>query len=633
MIILYEKDTTSFSNNGICILDPVSCEVHEVVGGQYELELQHPLDDLGKHLMLTEERLIKAPVPPTFIPETIMPQLDVIKTTEQVTLYSKVPVTKYNNPNWRILRTVAANQGAYTYVGSSYYNAGAVVLALGGGVFRAKTGNLNSPTSSPDWEFLGGINDVNSTVDGGSVVATLAANTKVYKIADAAGGTYINVRTQDGKTGFISAESCTTTTEHYQETIPSQTITEQVFRIYEVASDDDNALLTVRAKHISYDYARNGLYECKVTNVTPAEAIAAIQSAYMMDESRRIACNISSGEITGDWSFKNPLNALLDPDNGLLKAMNAKLIRNNDDFFLLDDSTPVNGISIEYGVNMQGVRWSRNIENTVTRIIPRSGNSENGYIYIENGGRISGGSVQDQGKNYVESEIADTFAKPIILPLNCSYTVGQEYEQPDGTKVTYDESTVKAKMLQDALDKFIKDGVDGADISLDVEFILMGDTEEYKQYRGLQRVNLYDMITVKTGRSGIVARARVIEYYWDCLTNRYNRVVVGKIDSFSKRIPGYRVVNESVTYEKLSPDLINRILTDNASASTNTGGGGSSAGGDANPVVSNAVSDYAATLTYALNKLVVYDGSIWRCTTAISTPEAWDATHWTKITS
>ena len=77
MIILYEKDTTSFSNNGICILDPVSCEVHEVVGGQYELELQHPLDDLGKHLMLTEERLIKAPVPPTFIPETIMPQLDV----------------------------------------------------------------------------------------------------------------------------------------------------------------------------------------------------------------------------------------------------------------------------------------------------------------------------------------------------------------------------------------------------------------------------------------------------------------------------------------------------------------------------------------------------------------------------
>ena len=40
--------------------------------------------------------------------------------------------------------------------------------------------------------------------------------------------------------------------------------------------------------------------------------------------------------------------------------------------------------------------------------------------------------------------------------------------------------------------------------------------------------------------------------------------------------------------------------------------------------------EYDATDTYALGALVVYDGNLYRCSTAITTAEAWTAAHWTE---
>ena len=61
------------------------------------------------------------------------------------------------------------------------------------------------------------------------------------------------------------------------------------------------------------------------------------------------------------------------------------------------------------------------------------------------------------------------------------------------------------------------------------------------------------------------------------MRKRYESINVGNINNFNKRIPGYRVVNESITYEKLSPDLIRRLRTQNGASGS--GEGGTSPGG------------------------------------------------------
>ena len=41
---------------------------------------------------------------------------------------------------------------------------------------------------------------------------------------------------------------------------------------------------------------------------------------------------------------------------------------------------------------------------------------------------------------------------------------------------------------------------------------------------------------------------------------------------------------------------------------------------------------YDATKTYAVDDQVTYDGKVYKCSTAIATPEAWTAAHWTEVT-
>lgn len=61
MITIYESNTTDFNNNGITVLtDCISCNIIEELNGQYELELEYPLDERGKWQYLLEDNIIKA---------------------------------------------------------------------------------------------------------------------------------------------------------------------------------------------------------------------------------------------------------------------------------------------------------------------------------------------------------------------------------------------------------------------------------------------------------------------------------------------------------------------------------------------------------------------------------------------
>ena len=49
-------------------------------------------------------------------------------------------------------------------------------------------------------------------------------------------------------------------------------------------------------------------------------------------------------------------------------------------------------------------------------------------------------------------------------------------------------------------------------------------------------------------------------------------------------------------------------------------------------VLSNLAGLYDSTLTYTVGEVVIYNNKLYRCSTAITTPEAWDSTHWTQTT-
>jgi len=568
MICLFKKDEASFTNNGLCVLSPTVCTVFEEAGGSYVLHMEHPMDEDGKFLLLQEEMIIRAPVPKRVIPQITLPQVKVWKTTEQADLYSSLPYYKANEVS-DVVKNVRARPGDYAWNVSQAYNKGAVVT-YSGDIYTALQYNFAViPTStSAVWSYMTTVSGGSgSTYIPGTVIETLAANTQIAKVADY-NAQFMQVRTMLGVTGYIERSKCEETeSETSGQVIDGRTITEQLFRIFRVESEEDTHSITVEAKHISYDFRGNTLRDCTVTEADPMTAVSMLHGSLALPDDRLIVTNVTGKKITEDWSFLNPVNVMLDPESGLLHRLGAALIRDNADFFMLDNSTPRKGITIRYGVNMTGVRWSRDSENVVTRIMPRCNNGAEGYLYLEN--------------MYVDSSIIGEYAFPRIEVLDCDCTVGEEYEKQDGTKEKWTEQTARAKMLEEAQARFSKDHADGVEVSLEVNFLLLGDTEEFKQYKGLQDVCLYDEIQVITGKTGIKATAQVSEYEFDSILERYNYIKIGEVSSFSRRIPGYRVVRNSITYDKLSADLISRIRSANASGSTDSGSQGATPSGGA----------------------------------------------------
>ena len=72
MLCDYAPDCTDFSGNGLGTISPSSALVKETLNGEYELEVVHPLDDVGKWHRLVEGNIIRAPVPAGATPQVAL---------------------------------------------------------------------------------------------------------------------------------------------------------------------------------------------------------------------------------------------------------------------------------------------------------------------------------------------------------------------------------------------------------------------------------------------------------------------------------------------------------------------------------------------------------------------------------
>ena len=549
----------------LCELEPTVCEITEEAAGQYELYMEHPEDKYGKFKLLEEFCVIEAPVPKNVIPEIELPPAELLTVSDTADFWKKLP--QYKNTGGAEIKKIRENPAQYQWYSSRGFNAGSYCV-YNGGIYQANEFTIGDiPGISPKWTWKAPLypqSDQPTYIAGEKYSPGLSVGSYVTKLADF-NASYAQIRDSLGRVGYILKSALTLDTTE-SEVIPQQTITTQLFRIYRVYSDDSSHIVKVNAKHISYDFQGNKIMDCAFEEAEPINAIAMMQGQLMYEDDRRIACQFVSDEddsykISKDWSFKNPINAMLDNDEGIVPALDAKLIRNNNDFFILKDVGIDTGITLEYGVNLRGVSWTRDVEEVVSRVIPRCMTEDDDYLYLEHGGTWTDEYMTEWVENneiYVDSAISDDFPYPIIEILDCNFKVGEKYTPHNSTtEVTRTIASCREEMLMEAQKRFMDDKCDGMEISVTVEFVLLGDTEEYKQYRGLQHVNLYDFVTIKTKHFTI--SARVTAYVYNCLTGRYNAIRVGNVSMFAKRVPGFRVVKESITYDKLSPGLIRQI--------------------------------------------------------------------------
>ena len=550
-ICLFPPNATDFSDNGIAVLSPFSCVVHEEAGGDYSIQMEHPMDVHGLWTLIQEESLIRCPVPEKYTPRVVLPAVALWRVTaESAPLYSVLPTyTKAKTDVDAVINDPSIWQWQY----AQEYTPGELVV-MGGGIYRCvRPVQYISPTSGSDaWRFIvnvdgtGGSTSPQYIYNAGTIAETLTTGEIISYLGDY-NGSYIRARSLRGVAGYVRrADAAQTQDDSGQTVIQARHITTQVFRVQSITVNADIRTVSVYATHISYDLGANRLYDCQVTEASPASALAIMQGATVNPDSRLIVCPVESPLITQDWSWGNPISALLDPDTGMVPTLRAQLIRDNADFFIIGNDNPPEGPTLEYGKNLLGISWEKALDDVVTRVLPR--------------GEKADGTALLLPELFVDSPNSDQFALVYTEILNVGCKIGSEITHADGRKQTLTEDDCYQMMRTAAQNRFDLDQADAVTVQLSVNVLLLGDTEEYKQYRGLQRLHLYDAVPIKYGPAGFAARAQISEYSWDAVPRRYQSISVGKIFSFGGRtVAGYNVADGAITYNKLSPGAVKKI--------------------------------------------------------------------------
>ena len=567
-VSLFEADTdyNAYINNmqlnkGMCELSPLSCVVTEEAGGEYGLTMVHPYDKDWKWQLLAVDRLIKASVPVMHLPEVTYAGTIPFQANTSANLYSKVESTALREDLDYWIRYRPAD---LEWEKKKEYTAGDYVIcnvadvehsSIARKIFQAAEDNSGIKPASEDddgvWTDKGNLYDRHVPTDDGVVLATIPQGEVVMRLGEMIDD-FIYVERSNGQRGFVHSSDFTIVASGgFTVSYGSRRIDQQFFRIYELVYDDDEQIVTAKARHVSYDSRKNALYRCVVRDETAQNAIASIVGK-RVDETLplTIVTDLIDDDITADWSFFNPVKAILDPEEGLAGKTKAKVIRDNGTFYLLQNTDNSHGFVIQYGKNLLGVNYIVNYDDVVTRVMPVANDGFDGWLYTN--------------PPYFDAPNIGEFSHPRIEVMESEFYVGMEYVKANGNKVTMTEPQVLLKMEKEAGKRFSRDKINQGNVQLDVDFLMLGDTEEYKQYKNLETLNLYDTVIVKTGPSGftLTNMLQVSGYEYDAILERYNKINlswnVNKKRKFGS-VGGHILADHGIGFNKLSQSLRRRL--------------------------------------------------------------------------
>ena len=521
MIELFSRGTTDFSKRGIT-LAAQSADVNFQNDGRYDLDIVMPYNAV---INIDYGMILRCPVPKQHVGAITLGTVEyweIASGQSNVPLYKTVPVTNIvRYENWQYGKEYAIGDKV-SYDNKNYQAATAIVDVL----------TTAPPVSLPNnWTEI-----ARTKTTGGGTLNTLNAGDQIVKTGDF-NSTYMKAADTSGHEGFIQISKCIDLSESETKVIPAQDISEQSFTITEIKKSTDGKTVSIHAEHISYDLGKVIVGDCNISRATPATALLFLQGAMMTDYAGELYTNLTGDDalITADFSWKNAQNAILDPKGGFLQATTGHLLRNDLNVFLLAEEEANPRYRISYGVNMKSVRWTGDVGNIVTRIYPIAQNEDGSTLLLP--------------ELYIDTVRTVPFIRPEVL--NTGLKVGQKEKQEDGSEIELDVDTVFSRMREAANNRFTVDECDKAELTLEVDWEHLPDTEEYKEYAALQNAAPGDWALVIAGPLGINETIQLTGYTFDAILGRYKKGTFGK-KKVSSSVPGYALANGAVSSRTLA---------------------------------------------------------------------------------
>lgn len=493
-IPIYEADCTDFSTNGLGFLLPTECTVEEKANGLYELTLVQPITDDYRWTQAVNGRLLKAVCPARESPIYEQDVESATTVTQSIYKVTRDSIELQQGPSYESKRLARYNRGTEV----------------------------------------------------------------IYHDQSATGNWYLVTIREGGQSGYMRSYFLRHDRDITQTVAPEKPVgregvkvtisREQLFRIYSVENDTETGLQTVKAMHIFYDQRNAVLNETyEPDKVSAAEAARHIMAGLSDQMGFTLHCDRLTGEISGKYDYCSPVEAWLDPDEGILAQAKGVMFRDNYDIYLLPDTPRDMGVTIRRGKNLIGVTVTTDDTDAVTRIIPCGKDKDGDPLFLNYAKDKNKSTVPGAKVFYIESPHVDDYALPRTKKIDYDVKV-----DPKGDFKT--NAAARAELERLAYEDF-ENGCDLPTYGMDVDFVLLGQNtdDDLAEWAKLQGVHMFDMVTVIDETINLTSKVRVTSYVWNVLSEQYENLTLGVVGSDEQTIYSYNLPTGGISGTKIAP--------------------------------------------------------------------------------
>lgn len=274
----------------------------------------------------------------------------------------------------------------------------------------------------------------------------------------------------------------------------------QLFRVYN--SDVDMLGNPVfYARHIFYD-----LLDYFIEDTRPT-GNGDVAISKILENTPFTGTSDITNQGTAYYQMISPVKAILGADNSFIKIWGGELERDNFQVRIKNHIGEDRGVSIRYRKNLTGLRLVTDLSGVATKIMP-TGLKEDGQTLLK------------LPEKYVKSPLIGSYVNEKVTRIHYS-------------DIKVDEETSESQALQalrDAANLEFENGLDKPQVTATAEFVALQDTEEYKEFSILESVYLGDSVNVHHEDLNIDLATKVIEYEFDALSKRYDKVTLGNVN-------------------------------------------------------------------------------------------------------
>jgi phage minor structural protein len=279
---------------------------------------------------------------------------------------------------------------------------------------------------------------------------------------------------------------------------PDQFREPQLFRVCKISKPSLNGIVNIYAQHISYDLSGIPVAPFTADGVAMAldglksNAVAPCPFTFWTDKGTSAKFTVPQPS-----SIRSRLGGV---EGSILDVFGGEYEFDNFTVKLHNNRGMDRGVSIRYGKNLLSLKQEENCQNIATGIYPYWKNPETGDV------------IQLQEKViYLEGDFG--FEKIRTVDFT-----------------SYFQEPPTEEKLRKVAENYIKNNeLSTPIVSIDLSFVQLQKSEEYKHLQLMERVSLFDTIKVEFPELKVNAKAKAVKIRYNVLLDRVEDVSVGSV--------------------------------------------------------------------------------------------------------